>query len=380
MIAVIADDFTGAAELAGIGYRFGLAVEVQTSVVPETTAELLVIDTDSRSIPQDIAVGRVKAIMHELIGMPIDWIFKKTDSVLRGHVLAELTAVADALNVQSTLLVPANPGVGKTIRNGEYFIDDRPLHQTHFANDPGYPATTSEVKRLLGGLPESIGIARPGTGLPPKPLVVGEASSPRDVQRWAQCLLERMLPAGGAEFFGALLQTRGHKAQPSGAFSYGQARRPLLFISGSASQQSRQFLQVVSNLGLPVCLLPCSVRAVDRACLRRWLTDIQRALSQSNIVIAAIGQLVSGKAAVSQALPAFVAEMVKRVLERRPIEDLIIEGGATASRIIRTLGWRRFRVTEEILPGVVRMQVMNQSTSLTVKPGSYPLPAELLAN
>lgn len=50
MIVVVADDFTGAVELAGVGLRYGLKAEVQTVVSPNTKAELAVIDADTRSL------------------------------------------------------------------------------------------------------------------------------------------------------------------------------------------------------------------------------------------------------------------------------------------------------------------------------------------
>ena len=50
MIAVIADDFTGAAELAGISLRYGLSVEVFLNNVTATDADVIVVCTDSRSL------------------------------------------------------------------------------------------------------------------------------------------------------------------------------------------------------------------------------------------------------------------------------------------------------------------------------------------
>ena len=54
MIAVIADDFTGAAESAAVSLRFGLNAELQTALNPDSKADLIVIDTDTRSrTPKD---------------------------------------------------------------------------------------------------------------------------------------------------------------------------------------------------------------------------------------------------------------------------------------------------------------------------------------
>jgi uncharacterized protein YgbK (DUF1537 family) len=117
MIAVIADDLTGAAELGGIALRHGLTSEVQTEFHPTDEAEVIVIDTDSRSCPPEEAAARIRAQAQELTSIGFDWLYKKVDSVLRGPVVAELEALLAASGRQKALLVPANPSLGRTIRN-----------------------------------------------------------------------------------------------------------------------------------------------------------------------------------------------------------------------------------------------------------------------
>ena len=92
MIVVIADDFTGAAELAGLGLRYGLRVEMSTVVNQDTDAELLIIATDTRSVSKDEARQEMEKATCEILKLKPELIFKKVDSVLRGHILAELTA------------------------------------------------------------------------------------------------------------------------------------------------------------------------------------------------------------------------------------------------------------------------------------------------
>jgi D-threonate/D-erythronate kinase len=92
MIAVIADDFTGAAELAGIGLRYHLNVELGAQVNKDTKADLFVVATDTRSMGEAEAVQEMEKHTRELMALRPEMIFKKTDSVLRGHVLAEMRA------------------------------------------------------------------------------------------------------------------------------------------------------------------------------------------------------------------------------------------------------------------------------------------------
>ncbi|MHC4528562.1 MAG: four-carbon acid sugar kinase family protein, partial [Planctomycetota bacterium] len=66
MIVVIADDFTGDAELAGVGWRYALNTELQTLFDPASDAHLLVIDADSRSRSPQQAADRVRNMANQL--------------------------------------------------------------------------------------------------------------------------------------------------------------------------------------------------------------------------------------------------------------------------------------------------------------------------
>ncbi|MDB5190444.1 MAG: four-carbon acid sugar kinase family protein, partial [Segetibacter sp.] len=114
MIAVIADDLTGAAELGGIGLKYGLKAEIATEVDVNTKAELLIISANTRSIKEDDAVGKIKQITTDLLALHPKFIYKKIDSVLRGHVVAELKAQMEVMQAHRALIVPANPSLNRT--------------------------------------------------------------------------------------------------------------------------------------------------------------------------------------------------------------------------------------------------------------------------
>ena len=99
MIIVLADDLTGAAEIAGLGHLYGLSVSLLTTmpnVLPQS--QLVVLATDTRSMPEARAVHEVQNLCRQLrsvktMGDEKQIIFKKVDSCLRGHVVEEIQAV-----------------------------------------------------------------------------------------------------------------------------------------------------------------------------------------------------------------------------------------------------------------------------------------------
>src|SRR5439155_14362660 len=128
---VIADDLTGAAEIAGIAHRLGLATRL-FRIPPEVFDDgVTVIDTDSRhSLSPENAV---RASLANLEPSHFDLIYKKIDSALRGPVLAEVQASMNQLHLETALLLPQNPTRGRTIESGQYLINGVPIDQTDFA-------------------------------------------------------------------------------------------------------------------------------------------------------------------------------------------------------------------------------------------------------
>ena len=100
MIGVIADDISGAAEIAGVGLRLGLSAEVLEKGRPSGKADLVCIDTDSRCCSASEAARRAAAAAKVLRRAGAKWIYKKVDSVLRGPVAAEIQAIRKELGLK----------------------------------------------------------------------------------------------------------------------------------------------------------------------------------------------------------------------------------------------------------------------------------------
>ncbi|HEY4334894.1 MAG TPA: four-carbon acid sugar kinase family protein, partial [Puia sp.] len=239
MIAVIADDLTGAAELGGIGLRHGLTTEVRTTVGAATKADLLVIAADSRSKPEQAAIEEMTRITRSLRTLKPEFIYKKTDSVLRGHVLAELKTHLQVLDWQLALLVPANPSLGRTIRDGHYYLNDKPIHQSSFSIDPEFPILDSDVQSMLHTKDQPLPIRKPSGKLPVRGIVVGEAQSVDDLRQWAEKIPPNTLPAGAAGFFSSILDTRYPTVTPTAV----TLKSPVLYISGSTFEANRNLIR-----------------------------------------------------------------------------------------------------------------------------------------
>lgn len=383
MICVIADDLTGAAEIGGVALRYGLTAEVQSEFQHNIDMDLICVDTNSRSCTEEEAIRRVAQVAEACRSARVEHVFKKVDSVLRGRVVAELTALIDILEKRRGLLVPANPTLGRVILNGRYFINGTPLHETDFATDPEYPAHTSDVLGVLGVQePKSVCILKPCEEMLDTRIVVGEANSYPDLHTWARKVDEVTVPAGAAEFFAAFLEAGGFlPAKEAKIDLYCAEQASRLFVCGSISLYSRSFCRDSEARGIPVLRMPVNLfdsTSPSFELIQEWAEAAIRALDEHPSVIIAIDRPISRESDMPQKLSDYLGLVVEHVLERRPVHNVLVEGGATATAVFRHLGWKRLLVQQELAPGVVCMRVEGGLWPLTtLKPGSYPWPDEV---
>jgi uncharacterized protein YgbK (DUF1537 family) len=378
MIGVIADDLTGAAELGGVGLRHGLHADILLSGPILDGADLVCLDTDSRSSPPPTAERQAASAARQLRAARARWIYKKVDSVLRGNVVAEVAAIMNELGLPRALLLPANPSLGRVIREGRYYVNGRPIHETDFARDPEYPRTSSEVRELLLGASKQVPVCvrRVGDSLPALGIVLGEVGTPDDVRQWATCRATDMLTAGGAEFFGALLDVAGFETPAS---SGGEAPRPApkleLFVCGSTSDYTRRFVREARARRTPVFSLPDAAARGGQlipASLEAIAQTAASALESNPRVILQVGLPLVEDRAAARMLAVHLVKVAALVLARAKVGDVYVDGGATAAELTRRMGWTCLKVLRELAPGVTTLGVKDSpALRLTIKPGSY---------
>jgi uncharacterized protein YgbK (DUF1537 family) len=362
--------------------------------------DLLVIAGDSRSKSEAAAIEEMTALTQQLRQLQPEWVYKKTDSVLRGHVMAELHTHMEVLGLHRTLLIPANPGLGRTILDGHYFLNGRPIHHSAFSIDPEFPVLSSDIQDMLHTRSHPVQIKKAGEPIPDNDIsvcevqdndirvveeqdndiIVGEVQDDQDLQTWAQRIPPDTLAAGAAGFFSALLD-RQFPAAAKNATENHVFDTPLLFISGSTFDRSRNAIQSQQAAGSPVSYMPMNPDA-------SWQDLIGDMLQKYGKAIVAIDPKVIDRS--PQELRTMMATAIAGILKKTMPAEIIIEGGATAYAIFKEIRWQTFLPEQELAPGLIRMRVgettqprdhsepsANRNTPgvfVTVKPGSYPWP------
>jgi D-threonate/D-erythronate kinase len=375
MIIVIADDLTGAAELGGIGLQYGLVTEITTSLQPSSAADLLIMATDTRSLPREAAITIMDKVAGTLQRLQPAWLFKKIDSVLRGHVLAEIRVLQKQLNLSKALIVSANPGLGRTVVAGHYLLHGQPLHTSSFAQDPEFPVTSSRVLDMLAAGKGEVQVLPLHAGMPANGIVVGEVNNAAGLAGWCKRTDAQTLVVGAAEFFAAQLESRGLKPVPAKT-EVTTPQLPFLAVWGSSFYKSRAFAQQLKREGFPVMYLPpCDS---GDGTFYRWVEEIIEKLGSAGRAGIAIDPNTMYKLD-ALAMRTMMADAVALVAERVVIREFLVEGGATAAAVINKLGIETLHPCVAPALGVTKMRVQGTpDTYFTFKPGSYDWPAGML--
>ena len=338
---VIADDLSGAAEIAGIAQRLGWRTQLCTNpdapTQPSSDVEVWVIDTDSREVAPAEAHRRCHvlgaSIARQFPGVPV---FKKVDSVLRGHVALECAALAQSLGLTEVLLLPANPSRARRIRDGRYEIEGVPLSQTAFARDPHYPARTAEVAALLNALPDS-----------PTRFRIPDVTTRDDLDVILAQPRPPTLVAGAADAFLALCP-----ATPVAARPFSASPTPTLILNGSAGPQ----VEAITRLRAGGAVLLEASAPIDQ---------LRDALRSARTVHFTLGRHHEAR-----------LREITTVLQPQPCLHLALTGGATARAICERLNFDQFEVLPEWAPGVARLRPRARPEwEISIKPGSYAWPA-----
>ena len=174
MIAVIADDFTGAAEIGGLGLLYGYKTAIVTEVKALENIDLLIIATEMRAFDSEKAVQESEKITKELLKLNPEFIYKKIDSVLRGNIGVEIKVQLKASEKSRALVIPANPILNRIINNGICYIDGKPLIESKFVNYLVFKAKSSKVLDIIGKIDDlSITSVSHNEKLPEKGLLIG---------------------------------------------------------------------------------------------------------------------------------------------------------------------------------------------------------------
>jgi D-threonate/D-erythronate kinase len=396
---IVADDLTGASDsgvqFAKRGYTASLLFNHEDPGAWTIDPRVVVVDTDSRAIPEDDAYRRVRRLIASLNVQTANLIFKKVDSTLRGNVRSEVRAALDSLPGSAAFIVPAYPQNGRTTRQGIQYLNRVPVHETEIGRDPKTPVVSSSIPELLGD----------GCFL----------VSTEEVERGSGCLQEHVSDAlqNGYAYIVFDAETNEHLRtigqlylkfpQAVWVGSAGIAEhldpplpaeaaipelpligKPLLYLVGSLSESTREQVEACGEelfytLKLdPVRLLEstafddiaASVGEAYRSG-KHCIVALQSSQEARNEAAAFASSRALAASAVSDHLREAMGNLAVRLVSALEPECLFLTGGDTARSICEHLGITGMNILSELEPGIPLGRAAGTQFYLVTKAGAF---------
>lgn len=385
-LLIIADDFTGSLDT---GVHFA-ARGVSTRVFSESSCDVssavgnvqvIVVNSDSRHMsPRDAydTVHRLAAMAKEQ-GIP--FLYKKTDSALRGNIGSELAAAMDAYGADRLVFVPAFPRMGRITRNGVQYIDGVPVAESVFGKDPFEPVCRSSVEEILRMTTDkTVQLRRAG-----EPAAEGEGihlydcEDDRDLERIASALEEKTLSvsAGCAAFASALAERLGLGAEPESGGEL-QIKGPLLVLCGSRNPVTLRQMETAEKAGFPHIRLTREQKtdwnAAKEENLRQageWI----RLAEEKKLCIVDVND-PSPMELGRERVAAQLGLAGKALLDKGTRFTLLCTGGDTLLGVMRSAGVTEITPVGELFPGVVLTEMLYKGNTYSVisKSGGFGEP------
>jgi len=403
-LGCIADDFTGATDLASMLARSGVNVSLRIGVplsTPENTAEIEVIALKTRSISVSKAIEESLSALKWLNEAGAKKYFFKYcstfDSTAEGNIGPVSEALMNELKVDQTIYCPAFPENGRSIYMGNLFVGQKLLSESSMKDHPLTPMNDSNLMRLLSaqvsrrvGLADRIVVNSGVNSLKEKlislkendvPHVIVDAVADTDLDTIASACQDMEFITGGsalamplAEFYKA----SGKISANDNSFMNKKLNTGSIILSGSCSEmtiiQVKNFIQrgaAAFQLD-PIDLAENGVKKV-----LDWLSSQD---FTKNIIIYATSDPDTVKKVQAELGVDMAGKIVEQGLSECAIaarelgiKNFIIAGGETSGAITKALNVRQLDIGIEIAPGVpwTFSGKRNNQIALSLKSGNF---------
>ena len=384
LIGCIADDLTGATDLAVTLAREGLSV-TQVNGVPAATlavpaSDAIVVALKSRTNPPEEAVAWSLAALDWLRARDAERIYFKYcstfDSMPRGNIGPVADALLDKLGADFTVATPAYPRNARTVYLGHLFVGAELLSDSGMRDHPLTPMTDSNLLRVLGAQARGrVGLVahddvEAGAGAVRARCAALRAGGVRyavlDATRDAhlvaagEACLDLPLTTGGAGLAMGLaraLAARGRAGHGAGT-ALPRLDTPLAILSGSCSTATLAQIDAVRGQYPSFQIDPIEL-AAGPAHLEAVLAWAGAHLGTTPILLAASAPPASvarARDALGQERAAALVEAAFRrlagELAARGVRRFVVAGGETSGAVVETLGVQALAIGPEIAPGV----------------------------
>lgn len=391
LLGAIADDFTGATDLANTLVRGGMRC-VQTIGVPQgaldAEADAVVVALKSRTIPAADAVAQSLQALRWLQAQGGEQVYFKYcstfDSTPQGNIGPVTDALLDALEGKDqgfTIACPAFPTNQRTVFKGHLFVGDVLLSDSGMRNHPLTPMTDANLVRVLQaqtrrkvGLVAHETVARGPAAIRERfdalraqgiGVAVLDAISDADLMQIGAALDRMKLVTAGSGIAMGLPQNwvaRGALAANAPMRALPTVSGRTAVVSGSCSVATNAQVRHFREQGRPALRIdPVALAAGDDAVTQAlaWCDAQRTGGPDGPLLVYATAEPAAVQRVQAELGVARAGELVERALARiaaglveRGVRRLVVAGGETSGAVVQALGVTQLAIGAQIDPGV----------------------------
>ncbi len=384
-LGCIADDYTGATDLAGLLARSGVRVQLHFGLPAAdlpSSAEIEIIALKCRSIAVDAAVEsclQAGRWLRARGASTLYWKYCSTfDSTASGNIGPVAEALLELTGQRQALYCPAFPENGRSVFMGHLFVGDQLLSESSLKDHPLNPMTDANLCRVLAPqVTAPVGLwsrldQRAGKAMPDARHVIADAVEFSDLEYLIAHTPESVLLTGGSALAMPLPAHLGLVGDQSDPLP--QVGTRSLILSGSCSSMTQQQVAYWRAHHPAFQIDPLRPESVQEA-LNWWhsqsaetpcliyATDTPDAVRASQ---AALGVQEAGHR-IEQAMGA-----IAKAATAAGVRRLVVAGGETSGAVTQALAVHQVRVGQEICPGVPWIYAgVSDPIALALKSGNF---------
>lgn len=382
-LLILSDDFTGALD-TGIQFvkyqaktRIFVGSETDDIDFEKEDAEVLVVNLETRHLSKEKAYETVYKIVAKAVEAGIPYIYKKTDSVLRGNIGSELSAAIHAGGIKFLPFIPALPKMSRVTRGGIHYAENIPISDTVFGKDLYDPVLSSRVKDLFSGCDVQVAELSKSnhydTDFKDNTIGVFDAENDQDVLRIAKHLKEKNqlhVMAGCAGFASVLSEVI---TLSKGSVTVPQLNNPLLVVCGSIHPVTRKQVEYAEKIGYKrVSLEPQQILEADYPDSgegQQWIASFKEELKNNKVVMIDTGisnpevyasyskkmgiELTQAGKMIAKGL----SRITKELIDEQWTGVVMVIGGDTLAQFFRATKCSEIELVCELEPGTVLSRV-----------------------
>jgi len=382
LLGSIADDFTGATDLAGMLVKYGmrtvLVIDVPSGPPPEDV-DAVVVALKSRTSPVREAVGQSLATLEWLRSAGCGQIFFKYcstfDSTQDGNIGPVAEALMEALGTEFTIACPAFPENRRTVYQGHLFVGSDLLSESGMRHHPLTPMTDSNLVRVLSAQverrvslidlatvregPEAVRARIAALRADKFGFAIADAVANEDLKCLGVACADLPFLTGSSGLAIGLpgnFRRNGFLSEGGEADALSAVGGPRVVVAGSCSVATQGQVATMRERN-PAFKLDIealwSGDAVARAI--QWAS---RHIGEEPLLVystanpeeirATQARFGEAGARIEEAL----ADIAQRLVDDLGARRLIVAGGETSGAVVKALGLRQLRIGPEICPGV----------------------------